>query len=507
MVLKTRQDARRGGVVAGGNPLTVQAGLDILRIGGTAVDAAIAAQLMACVCEPLLTGLTGGGLAVVRTGGTTRICDFFSDVPGRGGQPQASAMQVIDVDFGPDVQRFWIGAASVAVPALAEGIWALHSEHATLPLSALAAPAVAAARAGVPATVGLCRSIDLLTPIMRCDPLLTALFLRDDAPIAPGTIFVQPALADTLEQLGRDGPEFLRAGEGAADILAACAGGHLTAADLAEYRAAWRKPLSVTHRDATVWVPGPPSQAGLQVIASLAGLDADVPEDPYGSASLDRITRAMAANEALKGADFQALLFAEGFTSDWLARCAAGNTTHVSVVDGAGDAVGITSSLGETAGIVAPRTGLILNNFLGEEDVNPPHAPRPVGARLLTMCCPTLLERENGTPTPDTWVMGSGGSSRIRSALLHGIVYTIDHDLPLDAVVSAPRAHLEDGTLRYETIGRGADLQVEHLDAIAFETAGIFFGGLHIAGSAQGEFVGAGDARRSGEAGIVTAIP
>ncbi|MGK0358181.1 MAG: gamma-glutamyltranspeptidase/glutathione hydrolase [Bradymonadia bacterium] len=507
MVLKTRSTARRGGAVAGGNPLTVQAGLDVLRAGGTAVDAAIAAQLMACVCEPLLTGLCGGGLAMVRTGGTTRVCDFFSDVPGRGGSTQASAMRAIDVDFGPDVQRFWIGAASVAVPALAEGVWALHAAHATMPLSELAAPAVEAARAGVPATVGLCRSINLLTPIMRCDPLLTALFLRDDAPIAPGTLFAQPAFAETLAQLGREGPAFLRAGEGAADILDACEGGYLTHADLAEYRAAWRKPLSVTHRGATVWVPGPPSQAGLQVIASLSALDPNAPADPYGSAALDRFSRAMAANEALKGADFQARLFEEGFTSDWLARCVAGNTTHVSVVDGAGDAVGITSSLGETAGIVAPRTGLILNNFLGEEDVNPPHAPRPVGARLLTMCCPTLLERVNDAGDADMWVMGSGGSSRIRSALLHGVVYTIDHDLPLDAVVAAPRAHLEDDTLRYETIGRGPDLQVEHPNAIAFETQGLFFGGLHIAGTARGKFVGAGDARRSGEAGTVVSIP
>lgn len=504
-MVKSQNTARRGGAVAGGNPLTVRAGLDVLRAGGTAVDAAIAAQLMACVCEPLLTGLAGGGLGIVRTAGQTQVCDFFSDVPGRGGDSTSgSAMQAIDVDFGPDVQRFWIGAASVAVPALAEGLWAMHAAHGTLPLAELAAPAVAAARGGVPATVGLCRSIRLLTPIMRCDPLLRAMFLHDDAPILPGTRFVQPALADTIEQLGREGPAFLRAGPGATDILRACAGGHLTPADLADYRAAWRAPLMTRHAEASVWLPGPPSQAGLQVIASLQALSEQPPADPYGGAALQRLTAAMAANEALKGDDFQARLFEGGFTSDWLARCAAGNTTHVSVIDGAGDAVGITSSLGETAGIVAPETGLILNNFLGEEDVNPPHAPRPVGARLLTMCCPTLLDRPNAAGGVDTWVMGSGGSSRIRSALLHGVVYTIDHDLPADAVVAAPRAHLEGGTLRYETIGRGADLQVAHADAIAFEAPGLFFGGLHIAGTVDGGFVGAGDARRSGESGVVS---
>lgn len=486
----------RGGAVAGGNPLTVAAGLGALRAGGTAVDAAIAAQLMACVCEPLLTGLAGGGLALVRHRGATRVCDFFSDVPGRGATRPAEPMQAIDVDFGPDTQRFWAGPGSVAVPALAEGIWALHAAYGTLPLADLAAPAITAARGGVEASVGLCRSIALLAPILHLDPTLTALFLVDNAPILPGTRFVQPALARTLERFAHEGPGFLRTGDGARDLLAACAGGSLTAADLAQYRAAWRAPLAIERGPARIWLPGPPSQAGLQVIAALNALDPTIPTDPVGPAALDRLVAAMAANEEAKGADFQARLFEADFLSGWLARCGAGNTTHVSVVDGHGDAVGITSSLGETAGIVAPETGLILNNFLGEEDVQPPHAPRPIGARLLTMCCPTLLEG------PDRlWVMGSGGSSRIRSALLHGIVYAVDHRLPVEAVVAAPRAHFEAGVLRFETEGRPA-LEAPP-GAIAFDHPGLYFGGLHVAGIEGGGFIGAGDARRSGEAGIV----
>lgn len=482
--------------------MTVDAGAQILAAGGTAVDAAIAAQLMACVCEPLLTGMAGGGLAVVRVDGQTRICDFFSDVPGRGALAPAEPMQAVDVDFGPDTQRFWVGPGSVAVPALAEGLWALHQAHGTLPLADLAAPAVAAARQGVPATVGLCRSISLLLPILRLHPELIRLFLQADAPIAPGTVFVQPALADTLARFGAEGPAFLRTGAGAADVLAACAGGSLTATDLAEYRAAWRAPLQLEHGGARIWLPGPPSQAGLQIGAALQALSPEPPADPFGRAALDRLVAAMAANEALKGADFQAKLFEADFVSHWFARCSAGNTTHVSVVDGAGNAVGITSSLGETAGLVAPETGLILNNFLGEEDVNPPHAPRPVGARLLTMCCPTLVDDPHRL-----WVMGSGGSSRIRSALLHGIVYALDHALPVEAVVEAPRAHFEGDVLRYETMGRGAEVRPA---GIAFDAPGLYFGGLHIAGidhTATGgdRFVGAGDTRRSGEARIVSA--
>lgn len=488
---------KSGGAVACGNPESVAAGLQVLRAGGSAVDAAIAAQLMACVSEPVLTGLAGAGLAMVRHGGETRICDFFTAVPGRGSQAASAPMQAVDIDFGPDTQRFWVGPGAVAVPALAEGLWALHQAYGTRPLSDLAAPAIAAARGGVAMTPGMRRTIDLLAPIMRLDAGLSALLLPHGAAVPAGTLVRQPALAATLERFGAEGPGFLRDGDGAADLLAASAGGNLTAADLAGYRAAWRAPLKTTYRGADVWLPGPPSQAGLQVIAALRALDPQVPTDPFGTAGLQRFVRAMAANEALKGLEFRARLFAEGFVSDWLARCAAGNTTHVSVVDGAGNAVGITSSLGETAGILAPGTGLILNNFLGEEDVNPPDAPRPVGARLLTMCCPTLLEG------PDRlWVMGSGGSSRIRSALLHGIVYALDHGLPIDAVVAGPRAHFEGDVLRYETVDRGA-VDVPS-DAIAFDAPGLYFGGLHIAGIDARRFVGAGDARRSGEAGVTS---
>jgi gamma-glutamyltranspeptidase/glutathione hydrolase len=174
-----------------------------------------------------------------------------------------------------------------------------------------------------------------------------------------------------------------------------------------------------------------------------------------------------------------------------------GYTTHLSVVDEHGNAVALTSSLGETSGEVVPGTGILLNNFLGEEDVNPAGGDPEPGQRLMTMCCPTMMERNERI-----YVMGSGGSSRIRSAVLHGIYYLVDHHLEPQEVVRAPRCHLEGGALHLETPGRPIgtleELSKSVSDIRSFDGPSVFFGGLHLSSVRDGLFSGGGDARRSG---------
>ncbi|MEZ4465077.1 MAG: gamma-glutamyltransferase [bacterium] len=441
-----------GGAIAGGNPRTVEAGLHAFALGGNAVDAAVAGKLMACVAEPLLTGLAGGGLAIVRAEGVTRVLDGFSNVPGLGATRPAPAPREVVVDFGPDRQVFHFGAGSVAVPALAEAIWALHQAHGRVPLPLLAAPAVAAARGGVEQSVGLTRSARLLAPILKTDATLAELFF-EDGEARPGHRYALPALGDTIERLAAEGPGFLRDGEGAADLLAT-ADGRLTAADLAACRPIWREPLTGRWRDARLFVPGPPSCAGSSSCAPWRRSRRRGLCRRRRSASITWCagwpgrwppTRPRRAPTSRPGS-----LSPTSLPPGWR-RARSGFTTHLSTVDAEGGAVGFTGSLGETAGLLAPRTGLILNNFLGEADVYPPPPGLAAGARLMTMCCPTLLERPGGL-----LVLGSGGSSRIRSALLHAVVYAVDHPPPV-AMVEALRAHFEGGILRYETAHRPAD--------------------------------------------------
>ncbi len=513
-----------GGAVAGGSPLTVEAGLWALKQGGNAVDAAVAAQLMACVAEPLLTGLAGAGLAMVRMGGTVEAVDLFSTVPMLPSR-SAPSPEAIEIDFGPARQTFLIGPASVATPALPAGIWSMHQRHGRLNMARLVEPAARAARQGVPVTAGFERVLSLLWPIQRRDLRCKELFGAatpsgaKSRPLREGDTFYNPQLAETLREYGATGPSLFSEGRVAEAILDELGvQGRLREADLRTYRPQFTEPIAYRYRDATVWLPSTPSMAGVLVAQALRALEDHGPMPAYASTrqmrflshALDRV------DHTRQGALRQRLFdqsFVDGFLNalslDEVGEEAAyapsrprqpGNTTHISVVDGAGNAVSITTSLGETAGIAAGNTGVLLNNLLGEADVNPPDVKLAAGGRLMTMCCPTLLEVGG-----DIFAIGSGGSSRIRSAVLHGIVYLTDHGLPAAEVVSAPRLHVEDGVVHIEIDGRSQAsiqaLRASPWQVRTFSGANMFFGGLHIAGQERDGFTGAGDPRRSGAFG------
>ena len=512
------------GAVAGGSPLTVEAGLSALRRGGNAVDAAVAAQLMACVSEPLLTGLAGAGLAMVRMGGRVEALDLFSTVPTL---PAHSAPQpeAVTIDFGPTSQTFHVGAASVAAPALPAGLWAMHERHGKLPMAQLAEPAAKAATRGVPVTAGFERVLRLLWPIQQRDPRCTDLFGHPSVPgtapqpLREGETFSNPDLARTIRQFAAEGPGLFSEGSVAEAILDEIGvQGRLREADLLAYRPRLLEPIAYRYRDAVVWLPPTPSLAGMLVAQALRALEDHGPMPKYASARQMRfLSHALDRVDHTRRGALRKRLFDTSFTDGFLtALCLQemgeeaahgkvdprrpGNTTHISTVDADGNAVAITTSLGETAGLVAGNTGVVLNNLLGEADVNPPDVDLEAGGRLMTMCCPTLLELGGSV-----FGMGSGGSSRIRSAVLHGIVYLTDHGLAPEEAVSAPRLHVEDGVAHVEVDGRSPAtiqaLRAGPWQIRTFTGANMFFGGLHIAGLDRGVFSGAGDPRRSGAYG------
>ena len=277
--------------------------------------------------------------------------------------------------------------------------------------------------------------------------------------------------------------------------------------------------MGYRYRDATVWLPPPPSLAGLLVTQALRALEDHGPMPSFASVrQLRFLCHALDRIDHTRRGPLRQRLFDPAFSDGFLAAVAPmemgeeaahgrdprrpGNTTHISVVDADGNAVSITTSLGETAGVVAGTTGVVLNNLLGEADVNPPDVTLEAGGRLMTMCCPTLLDLGEGV-----YAMGSGGSSRIRSAILHGVVYLTDHGLSPDETVRAPRVHVEDGVAHVEADGRPTGtvqaLRASPWKVQRFVGANMFFGGLHIAGRDRHGFSGAGDPRRSGAYGEV----
>jgi gamma-glutamyltranspeptidase/glutathione hydrolase len=175
-----------------------------------------------------------------------------------------------------------------------------------------------------------------------------------------------------------------------------------------------------------------------------------------------------------------------------------GSTTHLSVIDAGGMAAGMTHSNGEGCGHVVPGTGIMMNNFLGEDDINPGgfHL-QPAGEPILTMMCPTLVRRG-----ARRWVLGSGGSNRIRTALLQVLQHLLDAGRSAPEAVEAPRMHVEGEVLNLEVTGRSAEEIAEAValatHVVRFDGPNMFFGGVHTAELGPDGFGGAGDARRGG---------
>ncbi len=513
--------AATGGAVAAGSEAAVRAGLRALEAGGNAVDAAVAANFAAFVAEPLLTGVAGAGIAAVRAGERVEIWDLFADAPAR---PRPGArMEAVEVDFGPTTQVFHVGAAAVAPACLPAGLQALHDAHGRLPWSSLVRPAAELARSGVPVTPGFARVVELLWPILERREEAARRFSRGGRPLRAGDRFTWPELAGTLDRIAAEGAEALQSGSLGRAVAAWIDGrGHLDLDDLRRWRPLRRAPLSASWRGARIHVPGPPSLAGLLVLQALRVLDDGGPVPPPGGAEeVRRVARAVArtvdTRDTVAGGLFEPA-FVAGFRAAlaWDRPRLPGHTTHVSAVDAEGGAVGITTSLGESCGEIVPGTGILLNNFLGEEDVNPPGSEPAPGRRLVTMCCPTVIERPagEGSAAPgEVLVLGSGGSSRIRTALLHGVLHLVGHGAEPAEAVAAARCHVEGGRLHVETEGRppetldaiGDLLAAEGWELRRFEQPSMFFGGLHVAGvrlaGGAARFVGAGDPRRSGRFG------
>src|SRR3954465_10524784 len=202
-------DSAVRGVVAAGHPLTADAGADALRAGGTAVDAAIAAMLTSFVAEPLLTGLGAGGYMLVSPPeGEPVLLDFFVEAPGAGLDPaDRSPLEAVEVSFGDAVQVFNVGAAACGVPGNPAGVWEASERFGSLPLAELAVPAAALARSGVEVTPEQAYVYEILAPITDSSETVRERFMPGGRILGIGDVWRDEELADTLERLGREGPE------------------------------------------------------------------------------------------------------------------------------------------------------------------------------------------------------------------------------------------------------------------------------------------------------------
>jgi len=499
--------------VASGHAETTRVAADVLEAGGNAVDALIAAGWTACVAEPVLCSPGGGGHALLRMRGRAPVlADFFTQTP--------SARRLDGIDFYPihgnfgcDVQEFHVGLGASAVPGMVAGLFALHQRHASMPMGELAAPAVALARDGVALNRLQAEALRILEPIVRTDDDAARLFGLDSARASlpeAGCRVQNAALADFLEAVARDGAESFYRGDIAARIVTFSMenGGHFSFADLQRYRVRWRRPMQWRLKgDTRVWSNPPPAFGGLMVALMTQALSAHMfPGTAFGACDhLDALVAAMRVSQEQRGAlerpdcmrSSRLLMQAFHRLGQDRVRSARG-TTHISVRDATGNLVGMTLSNGEGCGRVVPGCGFMLNNMLGEEDLNRLGFHNwPPDRRLSSMMAPTLVENAGRRI-----LLGSGGSNRIRTAIAQVLCNTMQFDMPLQAAVDAPRLHLEGDTLAVEFGGCGwpdasdSWLAERFPDARRWPGRSMYFGGVHaVADDAQ-----AADPRRMGSA-------
>jgi gamma-glutamyltranspeptidase/glutathione hydrolase len=486
--------------------LTAQAGARVLEAGGNAVDAAVAAAFVSWVAESPLTGPGAGGFMLVHRASdrSTRVFDFFVAVPGLGlDGPRRLEMDSVDVDFsGGSTQIFHIGGASVAVPGAALGLEQAHGSFGTLPWQELVGPAIQLARDGVELTRAQAYLHAILDLILRHTPESRAVYELDGERLSAGDVLVQGDLAGTLELLAERGAGELYHGELADAVVRHLEGcdGHMTRRDLEEYRVVRRRPVHAEFRGHEFLSNPPPSAGGILIAWGLGLLpEAGPPGSADAIAALATVMRQQAGARLADG--FEASLHRGGVAKLLEERGAVvmRGTTHISVVDGDGNAVALTASTGSGSGIVVPGTGIHVNNMLGEFDLA--KSPRP-GARLSSGMSPSIVLHD-GRPR---LVVGSAGSLRLRGAVMQIVVNVIGHGLEVRDAIERPRVHLEGEHLHCEGGHDPAELdRLEELgwDVVRWRRQNLYFGGAAaVEMRDDGSLAAAGDPRRGG-AGVV----
>jgi gamma-glutamyltranspeptidase / glutathione hydrolase len=507
------------GAIAAGHHKTAEAGQAMLALGGNAFDAAIAAVLTSFVVEPTLSSAAGGGFLLAHTQDKQNILfDFFCQTPRRKKPVKKLDFYPVKIDFGDAVQTFHIGLGSIATPGNLAGVWRVHKRLGKLPFEVVAGSAIDCAAKGFALGNFIGSTFKILEPILTQMPESRRIFAPDGDLLQVGQICSMPEFAETLKQLSQQGIEAFYQGELARQLVSDLdRGGYLTLEDLSNYRVIERKPLQINYRGYELITNPPPSSGGILIAFALKLLEKfDLSRVEFGSdRHLEILARVMSLTNAARKdrydngiyhADIDRHFLDEYYLANYHSQLSGiankwGSTTHISTIDSEGNAASVTVSNGEGSGYVIPKTGIMLNNMLGEADLNPLGFHEwQCDRRLSSMMSPTIVLKA-GEPE---LVLGSGGSNRIRTAILQVISNYLDFNLSLETAIANSRVHWENGIFNIEPI---AELDLQRLqlpeasETVLWTEKNLFFGGVHaVRKTAQGNWEGVGDPRREGVA-------
>ncbi len=510
---------KKRGIIAAGHPATAQAGRDILDMGGNAFDAALGAMLSSCVAEPCTTSAGGGGFLLGYSETSKRSClfDFFSQTPQQKKDTKQIDFFPVNLQLGAAIQTFHIGMASAAVPGFIKGWLHIHRRLGSLPISEITIPAKKLAREGVVVSPYQASVLRMLGPIYTHEAVGRSIFCQSatNQLIGNGDRYKMPQFADTLEWMEREGEHPFYEGELAQQIVKDSEerGGHLSLVDFKDFEVIERAPLAFQYRNHQILTNPPPCSGGLLIAFALSLLqdyrfeksDFNTKEHVELLAEVMQQTN-IARKEKLDGFIHDALLSQQFLAPDFVQAYQQklppkrGCTTHISVLDAQGNAASVTTSMGEGCGYWIPGTQIMLNNMLGEEDLNPNgfHTWKE-NSRLSSMMSPTItLDADQQVSI----VTGTGGANRIRTAIFQVLHNIIDLKMSVEEAVSVPRVHFEHEQLFLEPGFIDAIYQIEQFGKVtSWEELHHFFGGAHsIYRNEKGVLTGAGDPRRDGRA-------
>lgn len=467
------------GMVASVDVRATQVGVDILKQGGNAVDAAVAVGYALAVTHPQAGNLGGGGFMLLRTkDGATTAIDFREMAPAG-----ATRDMFLDEQGNPDSKKSLTSPLASGTPGTVAGLSLALEKYGSLPLNSVVRPAIKLAQEGFIVNDALADDLKTYgSEVLPHHENSKAIFWKDGEPLKKGDKLVQQDLANSLTMIAENGPDAFYKGEIARQIAQQMQqnGGLITTDDLAAYQAVERTPVSGEYRGYQIFSMPPPSSGGIHIVQILNILE-NFDMNKYGFGSADAI-QIMAEAEKYAYADRSEYLGDPDFvnvpwqalTSKTYAKSIAGQidinkakpsseirpgklapyesdqTTHFSVVDKDGNAVAVTYTLNTTfgTGIVAGNTGILLNNQMDDFSAKPgvPNVYGLVGGeanavgpkkRPLSSMSPTIVVKDG-----KTWlVTGSPGGSRIITTVLQMVVNTIDFGMNVAEATNAPRFH------------------------------------------------------------------
>lgn len=480
-------------MVVSANASSSTIGVEVMKRGGNAIDAAIAVAFSLAVTHPTAGNIGGGGFLIHQSAsGAASAYDF------RETAPAASHPEMFMVDGEYRRELHHSSHLSVGVPGTVAGLYMAWQDSGSLPWKALLAPAIRQAREGIVVTDGLARSLERVLPRMEKYPASIEKFTDDGTPFKAGALWRQPDLAAALQRIAEQGPDGFYKGKTADLIVAEMqrGGGIITHEDLARYEPVRRSPVRGTYRGYEILSMPPPSSGGVTLIQMLNILEGfDLAGSGFGSADtlhlmveamrrayadrarhlgdpdfvempLERLTSKDYADEQRKSIrDFVA---SESSPDSFTWPAESMETTHFSVVDAQRNAVSLTYTLeyGYGSGIVVPDAGFLLNNEMGDFNAGPgltdstgligtPANLAAPGKRMLSSMTPTIVNQDGGV----FMVTGTPGGRTIINTVLQTILNVVDHDASAQTAVDLGRVHHQwlPDTIYYEKLAFSRD--------------------------------------------------